>query len=312
LPTLQFQTIISCFLFLSSNDLSVNGRSSFRECGALSRITNRHIWDAKGESTCPPLRAVCVMLMFCHWFVVALFGDEKIRIQINDNGQISYKTIFIKGTKRRIEYSNRERVARILNCDTRKAFTMNPDLGIYSENRNWPWWPSSEELKKGTPNKHKTLNTAAAPEQRLTRTDTGERRDFYGHTARRIVTARELGGDGPSSPVPAGYRAQITYDLTDGWYIDLAVATFCEPDVVFSGAAFEEEDGRILLNASAFPVHELRTTRWTITGADGNTREFVDRFERAVLELSDAPLDSKLFEIPRGFRTVRKIELPER
>jgi hypothetical protein len=162
LPTLQFQTVISCVLFLLFNDLSVNGRSRFRECGVFVADDDAPHVGRQRRIDMSVLRAVCVMLIFGNWFVVALFGDEKIRVQINGDGQISYETIFIKGARRRIEHSNRERVARILNCDTRKAFTMNPDLGIYSENRNWPWWPSLEELKKGTRNKHKYGSRAGA------------------------------------------------------------------------------------------------------------------------------------------------------
>lgn len=122
--------------------------------------------------------------------------------------------------------------------------------------------------------------------------DTGERRNLFGHQATHILTTErrstEIAGRPPSD---------VSEIVTDGWYLDLsspvpnhshigAVAVL----VVDSHRGNQTPNVRLTRRGPAIPGLAV----WEKNGDE----------LMMVTELSEAPLDQKLFEIPEGYRRV--------
>ncbi len=244
-------------------------------------------------------------------FRAAAAADLKVKIRTTVNGDTEYETIYIKGERRRTDYLNDRRMARILYCDARKAFMVDLDLGEYSE-ISWPWLPSPEELQKimreqegGAP--AKPQGTSARSYGQMV--DTGERREFFGRVARRMITERKHPAwKGP----PSQPHREVVEDATEAWYIHLPITQNCEPAYLLEAAIGDSGVGvGAQLHLSDFPVKFTSTTRYKLFGADGSVREVTARFEREVIELSEDTLDPALFDVPVGFRKVRRIGFPQ-
>ena len=128
-------------------------------------------------------------------------------------------------------------------------------------------------------------------------TDTGERKEIFGFTARRIKTStvKEASPD-------ACDKGNLKME-TDGWYIDFDFEFSCPSDrkkVHTPGLSTRPDCGDEIRTKSigkaklGFPV--LTTT--TVYGADGQVASTITN---EVLELSRAPLEASLFDIPAGY-----------
>ena len=131
-------------------------------------------------------------------------------------------------------------------------------------------------------------------------TDTGERQEMFGYTARHIITRERRVPGQDSCSVPSETEM-------DGWYIDYSfLPEWRQPQ----GKAFNVvgcAGDRIQLHRSGpalgFPIKVVTTFQQI--GADSNVHASTDT--REVVELCHAPLDPSLFEVPSDFRPVRKL-----
>lgn len=229
-------------------------------------------------------------------------NDLKIVVQYSFRDSTSISTEYFSGLRYRQQSDARmdniegHHIARIvLHRDvTNQNFLLDLDAHEYSafetDQRGIAVGAKSRpvERKKGT------------VDLWIENTDTGERQEMFGYTARHIIT-RERRIPGPDScSVPSE-------STMDGWYIDY---TFLPEWRQPRGQAFNVVGGcagdRLQLHRSGpalgFPIKVVTTHQQT--GADSkmpattNTRE--------VVELSHAPLDPALFEIPPDFRQVKE------
>jgi hypothetical protein len=205
------------------------------------------------------------------------------------------------------------RTARITRCDLMQVFQLNLEDREYT---TWPLqaYPSREEL---------LVHAAAAPQNVERReptvlvetetVDTGERKEFFGRTARHVITTRRV------LPVQ-GAKRESSKTVTDGWYIDLETHISCDPwwQSTRSGHAFltvhkEGEEGDVPTFTDigeperGYVVLSNSTSHATLTLPDGSTKEHVSIAETAVTHLSTAELDPKIFEIPAGFQLVETL-----
>jgi hypothetical protein len=142
----------------------------------------------------------------------------------------------------------------------------------------------------------------------VTVTDTGERRQMFGRTARHIKTLTVT--DAPPGSCNPGH----TEMGTDGWYIDLAFDFNCGGEGIGREAAPGRADGcrdelRVIHKGSArlgFPV--LLTSAFKLGGDDQPEDEeeaaMMSRMMTATLEVTDisnAVLDAALFDVPAGY-----------
>ena len=232
-------------------------------------------------------------------FVVPTFADLTIKTQRSFGTTSSRGTtevLYLKGARERREFldeqpgNRRSNYATIMQCDQRRSVQLNPEAKLYSVSVLEDW---SAQVTRGRP----------APEGQgadVTTTfdaaDTGERRPAGHYVARRVRTTVTV------EPSPGANTPPSTRE-TDGWYMDLpglgcsdsaTTAYLSVGEVVGPGGIRDRHHYKTKGAASrGYAIEE--TTRFTQTG--GTT---VDRVE--LIELSEHPLDSSLFDIPRDYR----------
>jgi hypothetical protein len=147
--------------------------------------------------------------------------------------------------------------------------------------------------------------------------DTGERKEFFGHTARHIITKEKR----VASP---GACSRDSYSETDGWYIDSAVMPeWRQPKknafgVVVASVVSFGTDGKCADKMDKIEVHrtgaepgfpvKLNTTlKSEAPRRDGSPRALESNWGSEVVELKEGPLDPALFEIPGDYRKVESL-----
>jgi hypothetical protein len=178
-----------------------------------------------------------------------------------------------------------------MQCDQRRSVQLNPEAKLYSVSVLEDW---SAQVKRGRP----------APEGQgadVTTTfdaaDTGERRPAGHYVARRVRTTVTV------EPSPGANTPPSTRE-TDGWYMDLpglgcsdsaTTAYLTVGEVVGPGGIRDRHHYKTKGAASrGYAIEE--TTRFTQTGG-------TDVVRVELIELSEHPLDSSLFDIPRDYRS---------
>jgi hypothetical protein len=148
-------------------------------------------------------------------------------------------------------------------------------------------------------------------------TDTGERKELFGHIARHIIT-REKRVVGP------GACSKPSLSETDGWYIDgtvlpewhrqkknnYGVVLAAEVSAGSNDKCFNKMD-KIEVHRSGvetgFPVKVTTTLTSEVTQADGSPRTLSSTWGSEVVELKEGPLELALFDVPKDFRRVESL-----
>ena len=118
-------------------------------------------------------------------------------------------------------YRPSPRTALITRCDLEQTFLLNLDDREYTA---WPvrTYPRIEErLPQNVPSEQ-LIQRAPTVLVETETVDTGERKDFFGRTARHVITTRRIV---PLDRAKQGRRETVT----DGWYIDPRDAYFLRP-----------------------------------------------------------------------------------
>ena len=121
------------------------------------------------------------------------------------------------------------RVASITRCDLGQIFQLNLDDREYTS-RPIPKPLSAEEQKaraeelKARAAQGPRLQRPARPNLlvEITTSDTGERKQMFGYTARHVVTTEKR------TPLE-GAVSLPQEQITDGWYVDLDTSISCDP-----------------------------------------------------------------------------------
>jgi len=225
-------------------------------------------------------------------------------------GASSESLLYIKGQRMRSEMPGNIGFTTIVQCDLKRTVTINEKTKTYliasTDGSGAPGSVSTGDGDGGgatsRPGGAKSAPTEAQTPTRgglvnitNTITDTGERKEMFGFTARRIKTSLVK----TASPEACDKDQKIE---TDGWYIDFQYAFECPSDAQkYQAQARPQRPGckdeiRTKTIGSAklgFPL--LVTT--TIYQPDGRTTSMTQE----VLELSREPLSASLFEIPDGY-----------
>ncbi|MCA1818076.1 MAG: hypothetical protein LC746_17150, partial [Acidobacteria bacterium] len=133
-------------------------------------------------------------------------------------------------------------------------------------------------------------------------TDTGERKQMFGFTARHLKTRTTM------QPSPDACQKQPFIMEQDGWYIDLEVNFEClvnepPPQRAAGGRPGGCQDRFVYRNTGAGRLgYALEETTRTYA-ADGKTVQ--SEMTTRVTELTRATLDPALFDIPAGYQQAR-------
>jgi len=206
-------------------------------------------------------------------------------------------------------------LASITRCDLGQTFDLNLDTSEY-EAAPYPRKLMSKEEREARGLKVPEFAASGKPTLliEITTVDTGERKEFFGHAARHIVTTRKQ--------IPLeGSKSNAQQMATDGWYIDLDTNISCDRHIpegkrvhvhaFLTTGNMPVEKVEFIDNGepeTGFAIQWKMTTKEAITLPDGTKKEDTSISEMRVTQLVEGPLDPALFSTPTEFRQVEHIE----
>jgi hypothetical protein len=225
-------------------------------------------------------------------------NDIKIRVRNVMEGQSYESTQSIKGVRERNEMGIGQGLVNLTQCDLQRTIQINDQMKTYLiQSMN------DGGLISGTPADNRKSQSPSQPQAQRggvvtitnTITDTGERKEMFGFTARHLKTSMV------SESSPEACDQNKMHMETDGWYIDLNYGLDCQTRAAQAqsrayGGKQCQDDYRYKNVGSGklgFPLDSITT----IYNANG-TRMVM---RREVIELSRASLEASLFEIPAGY-----------
>jgi hypothetical protein len=241
------------------------------------------------------LRVLAVLLCVQ---AVAL-ADLKVTRKNNSGGYEGQSTVYVKGQRQRTESPQ---MTTIQQCDLHRS--------VYINDRTKMYYIMSDSDASETATASPAQPTAAqGPTRRgavvnVTEniTDTGERKQMFGFTARHIKTRNVT--DAPPEACNPGH----TESESDGWYIDLAAGMSCDtdrptpppsrrarPDCADQYRVRRTGAGRL-----GFPVMVTTTYKSTGQGDESMAGGITSMMEAT--DISTVTLDPSLFEIPAGYQ----------
>jgi hypothetical protein len=225
-------------------------------------------------------------------------ADVKVKSRQTVSGQSYENTTYIKGKRQRTESMGG--MVNITQCDLKRGIQLNQGSKTYMVT---PFATTTQTTTSApasaTVDKNGVVQTGGRVTTTITTKDTGERKQMFGYTARRLIITIET-----VSSADACNKTDSKMQ-TDGWYIDAAFALDCDMGMGSYGANYGTKGGcRDTYNVKTvgtakrgFPVYEKTTM---FDGAGNESFTMVNE----VIEFSQAALDATLFEVPQGFREV--------
>jgi hypothetical protein len=226
--------------------------------------------------------------------------DIKIRTRMTMQGHSSESAVFIKGSRQRTEMGAGVGFVNLVQCDLKRGVQLNDTAKTYllqpfangsstetNTQTNEPTSPNQTQKRGGIVTYVTTI------------TDTGERKDFFGYTARHLRTTMTS----ESSP-DACNQTKMKME-SDGWYIDLNYSLDCQNNAMAAQAnAYGNQGCRDQMRTKTIGAGKLGyPVDVTTTIYDASGRTSVVRTE--VIDLSREPLEAALFEIPEGYTEVK-------
>lgn len=245
-----------------------------------------------------------IIMLLC--VSTAAFADLKITRKSGASGYSGQSTVYIKGARERTEMQT---ITTIRQCDLKRTIQLNDRA------RKYVIVPDSEGMAATpaptTPQGPKTTRRGAVVTHTVNITDTGERRQMFGYTARHIKTSTVM--DAPAEACNPGHIEMES----DGWYIDFAAGgPACDvdrptppptrgtrPDCADQVRYRTTGSGRL-----GFPV--MVTTKMKMGGAQGGDEDDAEAAAMMsnamtatleVTEISTVTLDPSLFDVPAGY-----------
>jgi hypothetical protein len=224
-------------------------------------------------------------------------ADTKIKSRQTSGGQTYENTSYIKGKRQRSETNNGQMIL-LQQCDLRRNIQIMPQANAYIIQ---PYdEPATTNAASATAAQPGAARKGGVITSTVTTRDTGERKQMFGYTARRIITTM-VTDSSPDACSPMKSKMEI-----DGWYIDAAFALDCDISQAYksyrpqtaTGCQDRYETKQIGMAKKGFAIWE----KTTMFGPDG-AESFSTVNE--VVEFSQATLDASLFEVPAGYREVK-------
>ena len=230
-------------------------------------------------------------------FSLSAAADTKIKTRNSVMGHSTESTVYIKGARERTEAASMGMapgLVTLTQCDQKRIITINPQANTCMV------MPLGGEAGAGA-----TAAPAAAGSSRkggtitfnINTVDTGERQKMLGLNARHFKSTMNA-----ESSADACSKTSL-HTETDGWYADLAPALSCSmgmmpPPSGAGGRSACQDTVRFKHTGGGFPGYPLKQT--TTMQAEGHSFTTVSE----VVELTNAPLDASLFEMPAGCKVV--------
>jgi hypothetical protein len=213
------------------------------------------------------------------------------------NPMVTRKVQYRQGIMRRedsLGAATTASIADIANCETRTGFLIDLDAHEY---RNYKLVRFATEAERGE-YLQKTGKVAIQVESNTV--DTGERKTFFGHSAKHLITTTKR----------ADANSRGGEEIFDGWYIDHELPDRkCAPDFVRSepyyvigSALVDYPDIAQFHHTGPLPTGLAVMAKFTskLAATKDGTPGRTITIEKTVEELSDSPLSPSLFQLPNG------------
>jgi hypothetical protein len=227
--------------------------------------------------------------------------DIRIRVRMSVGEQSFESVEYVKGARQRTEMSMAGGFKTIMQCDLRRYVQVNDQTRTYTVQ---PFAGGEGDGNEQAKTQAVAGQDAQAQAEKRrggvvtivnTLTDTGERKQMFGYTARRLKGVMEYEAS-PDACQKGGHRTE-----SDGWYIDLKYGVDCAAasaggasgGYAKPGCRDEIRTKTVGTAKMGYPV--LLTTK--SFNEDGSFTTMT----REVVELSRSPLEQALFEIPEGY-----------
>jgi len=237
-----------------------------------------------------------------------VFADQKIKQRTTVGGQTIEKTVMIKGSRQRTENSMSgdagkymPKVATVTQCDLRRDLQINDAKKLYLIQ------PFADEAVENTSMSNgktsvKTTSSGGTVTMTYIVTDTGERKQMFGLTARhlKIVMTSE-----PSAN--ACNKNKMRMEM-DGWYVDLpgfSCATRPQMPTMPQTRGGGCQDRMSFKTGGTGKMGFALTQTMTTFDANGKAQSTITT---ETIELSNATLDPALFDIPAGYSQANSME----
>lgn len=245
-------------------------------------------------------------------------GDFKMKQKSTAAGRTSESAIMIKGSRERTEMETMGlKSITILQCDLKQMVRINENEKKYMIEPFGADAPAVAPSKTTTTSKVKNQKGGTVT-QTVELIDTGERKQFFGYTARRIKTVTT------TEPSADACEKDAMRIETDGWYIDLTAGLVCKTDRgperpidQDRGRSACEDNHKFSIKGSAKLGYAISLTTKMgmpeMEEMDAQTKAMMAQMGMAggqmtmnteITELSKATLDQSLFEIPAGYTLV--------
>ena len=248
-------------------------------------------------------------------------ADIKLKIKNTENERTGESVIHIKGRRQRNEYIAKRsdgttaNYAVIFQCDLKRQLLLDHSKRLIYEHEHvgvqefMARAEASMAVQQQPPKRRREEKYDGHIAETFTVTDTGERKEILGYTARRIKTTLTWEVNPRDCPLTSLRKE------TDGWYIDLLYGTFCSYDI----SGFDEGEitaveqskcidhylgidgkreylwGRKQVGTARFGFPVMLTVKSYSDDGRATTRT------SEVVEIMNEELDASLFEPPAGY-----------
>ncbi|MGI8786216.1 MAG: hypothetical protein ACR2HG_00455 [Pyrinomonadaceae bacterium] len=245
------------------------------------------------------LITACVAALFIA--AIPAFADYKIKQKMMVNGQTVETTILVKGSRQRSESGGTMGmggdVATIEQCDLKRNVEVNDGKKLYFIEPFDDATGGGTTSGGGNSSNGKTTRGGTVT-MTINITDTGERKQMFGLTARHLKTVMTMQAS-PNACTDADMRVE-----TDGWYVDLPsfscpIQPAKNPFVGMGGDGGCQDKFVSKQTGSGklgFPLMETRTMKM---GDDEDAVSLTQSVE--TVEFSTATLDAKMFDVPKDY-----------
>ncbi|MBX7056388.1 MAG: DUF4412 domain-containing protein [Pyrinomonadaceae bacterium] len=227
-----------------------------------------------------------------------VMADVKIKTKQTMSGQTTENTTYIKGKRQRTEMMGGMMVS-ITQCDLARDLQINPSTKTYTisyyDDGKGNITPAS-----GSTGASPAMMKGGTMYVTTTIKDTGERKQMFGFTARRVIQTIETESS-PDACNPTKTKMEM-----DMWVIDAEFGLACtqnNPYRSYNGGKAGGCSDKIVPKTigtarSGYPLYQK------MTSFDANGRESFSMIQE-VVEMSKATLDASLFEVPADYREVK-------
>jgi len=231
--------------------------------------------------------------------------NYKIRQSTTINGQKIESTVYVKNSRKRTESGGfmgmGKDVADIEQCDMKRNIKVNDQKKLYFIEL---FADSTETTTATTNNSASNSKTKKGGTVTVTSniTDTGERKQMFGLTARHIKTTMTM-----QASADACTDADMMVE-TDGWYVDLPQFS-CpmqmpqNPMMANNGGNSGCRDKMILKQSGSGKLGFALMLTTKMKMGDDDEESMTQTLE--TLEFSKATLDDALFDIPAGYNLAK-------